>query len=199
MPSISTLLPAGIATAVTVALIFCARILDVSVGTVRIIALSRGRRWQATVLGFFESLIWLIAIRQILANLTNPFAYLGYAGGFAAGTYTGMLLEERLAMGLLAIRVITREDASELLRHLNAHDYGVTSVSARGAGGRVRLVLSVIRRKELDRVLEMVERFHPGAFVSISDVRAVSAGIFPIGRSGQLRSTRFLGLLRKGK
>lgn len=199
MPSLTSFLPPELATMVTALLIFSARILDVSVGTVRIIALSRGKRWLATVLGFFESLIWLIAIRQIFANLTNPVAYVAYAGGFASGTYVGMVLEEKLAMGLLALRVITREDASELVRHLNVHDYGVTSVAARGASGRVRLIFSIIRRKELDRVLEIVNQYHPKAFVSISDVRAVSAGIFPIARNGLLRSSRLLGLGRKGK
>lgn len=199
MPSLSTYFTDEVATLVTAVLIFSARILDVSVGTVRIIALSRGKRWLATGLGFIESLTWLVAIRQIFDNLTNPAAYIAYAGGFASGTYFGMLLEEKLALGLLAVRVITREDASELVQQLNERDFGVTSVAARGASGRVRLIFSVIHRKKLDAMLAIVHRLHPRAFVSTSDVREASAGIFPLRRSGQLRSSRLLGLGRKGK
>src|SRR3989338_8300095 len=81
-------------------LIFLARVCDVSVGTVRLILLYRGRRVLAPLLGFFEVLIWLLAVRQIMFNLTNPVVFISFAAGFAAGNYVGIILEEKLAVGL---------------------------------------------------------------------------------------------------
>ena len=115
------------------ALIFLARLLDVTIGTIRIISVSRGRKYLASVLGFFEILIWLIAITQIMQNLTNCVYYLAYAGGFAAGNFFGICLEEKLAMGTVLIRVITKKDASALIEFLKQEKYMVTSVTSQGA------------------------------------------------------------------
>ena len=81
-------------------LIFCARITDVSIGTVRIVFIAKGMRLWAPVLGFFEVLIWLVAISQIIKNLTNPVTFVAFASGFAMGNYVGLLIEHKLAMGL---------------------------------------------------------------------------------------------------
>lgn len=198
MPTFNQYFSPEIAMLMTLALIFCARVCDVSIGTLRIISLANSRRWLATALGFAESLTWLIAIRQILDNLTNPFAYLAYAGGFAAGTYVGMRLDERLGLGYLAVQIITREDASDLLKELNAKDFGVTSVAARGVHGRVRLIHSIIRRRELDHVLEILRASHPKAFLSISNIRTVTEGIFPVSRT-RLEVGQGFRFLRKSK
>jgi len=196
VPDLFALFPPALQPLATAGLIFMARIIDVSMGTLRILFLSRGHRALATVLAFFEALVWLIAIRQIFANLTHVSAYLAYASGFATGTYVGMLIEAKLALGLLAVRIITREDASELATALNRSDYGVTAVTAKGTSGRVRLLFSIIRRRELDRVMDIVQRLHPKAFVSISDVRMANEGIFPR-RSTPYHLFRRLGLARR--
>lgn len=174
------------------ALILLARVLDVSVGTLRIAMVARGYRGIAPVLGFFESLIWLIAISQVVQHLDRAVHYLAWAGGYAAGTWVGLVLEEKLAFGLVAVRIITGEDASALLKELEEAAFDTTSFAARGLKGRVRLLFSVIRRRDLDRFQAIVERRHPDAFVSISDVRAASEGFgirTPVGRrqGSQLR------------
>jgi uncharacterized protein YebE (UPF0316 family) len=81
-------------------LIFCARIIDVSVGTVRVILTSRGYRYAAPALGFIEVLIWLLAIGEIMKNLANPACYVAYAGGFATGNYVGIYINQRLSLGI---------------------------------------------------------------------------------------------------
>jgi len=101
-------------------LIFLARILDVSFGTIRIIFVSRGRKFLAPLIGFFEILIWLVAIGKVMQNLTNVYCYIAYAGGFAAGNFTGMWIEEKLAMGTLVIQVITKKDASALIENFKS-------------------------------------------------------------------------------
>jgi uncharacterized protein YebE (UPF0316 family) len=181
-------------------LIFCARICDVPIGTIRIIFVSRGRKGIAPLLGFFEVLIWLIAIGKIMQNLTNFMAYLAYAGGFATGNFIGMLIEEKLAVGNVIVRVITRKVADSLVEDLSNRGFGVTSISAEGNEGPVNIVYSVIKRSDLNTVIEDVKKFNPRAFYSVEDVRAVSEGIFPLKRT--LLGKKYLGLhrgRRKGK
>ena len=160
-------------------LIFTARVIDVSLGTVRIIFVSRGLRGLAPLIGFFEILVWLAAIGQIVQNIDRPSLYVAYAGGFAAGTWLGLLIEEKLALGMIAVRVVTRTDASDLLQYLGEHDFGVTSFAARGVKGQARYLLTVIRRRDYRRLLRVIEELRPDAFVSISDVRLARRGHFP--------------------
>jgi uncharacterized protein YebE (UPF0316 family) len=159
--------------------IFGARVMDVSLGTMRIIFLSRGRRLVAPALGFFEVLIWLLAMRQIMQNLNNPVTYIAYAAGFATGNFVGIYLESRLAIGKLIIRMITPKDTGDLVAQLHAAGYGVTSVDGQGAIGRVKLVYIVIKRKDLADVAEIITHCHPKAFLSIEEIRSASEGVFP--------------------
>lgn len=164
------------------ALIFVARILDVSLGTMRIVFVSRGKKFLAPIFGFFEVMIWLLAIGQIMKNLSNVFCYLAYAGGFATGNFVGLYLEERLAMGMLVLRLITNRDASELIDFLRGEGYGLTSVDAHGISGKVNILFMIIRRSELGRVVRIIQDFHPRAFYSVEDVRHVSRGFFRTGK-----------------
>lgn len=180
---------------VTPLLIFLARICDQSVGTLRIIFIGRGNKTVAPLLGFFEVLIWLLAIRVIMTNLTSWFYYVAYAGGFAAGNYVGMYLEEKIAMGTMLVRIVTSQGDAELIARLQAESYGVTSVEASGARGPVHLVYTIIKRTDLPRVLAIVDRYNPRAFYTIEDVRFAREGVFPAaGRSafrGYLDTLKF--------
>ena len=160
-------------------LIFLARALDVSIGTVRIILLSKGKKVLAPILGFFEMLIWLLAIRQIFLNLTNPLTYIAYAAGYATGTFVGIFIEERLAIGFEVIRIITKQEAPELIQHLNAQGYGVTSMEARGSRGMVHIIFTIIKRSDAANALEIIKHYHPKAFYTIEGIRSVQEGIFP--------------------
>ena len=160
-------------------LIFCARLTDVSLGTFRIVLISRGTRGWAAVIGFVESIVWLMAIGQAVQHLDRPLSYVAYAGGFAAGTWLGVTIERKVAMGLVAVRIITREDATELIDELGAQQFGVTSLGARGLHGRVRLIFTIVKRKEMGRLLELVRAREPKAFISVSDVRAAEEGFLP--------------------
>jgi len=156
-------------------LIFLARVTDVSMDTMRILFISRGRKAIAPVLGFVQVLIWLLAIRQIFLNLSNPVCYVAYAGGFATGTWAGILLEEKLAIGVQVVRVITRMDAAELIGFLKDQGYGVTYVDGHGATGKVSIVYTIAKRQEVPRIIEAVTRFNPKAFYTIEDIRSMSA------------------------
>jgi uncharacterized protein YebE (UPF0316 family) len=158
-------------------LIVIARIVDVSVGTVRIVYIIRGHRVLAAILGFIESMIWLIAIVQIMQNITNPLYYITFAGGFAIGNYVGLFIEEKLAIGNSIIRIITQREADELVRSLNSAGYGVTHVDARGATSDVKIIYSVVKREDMPKVLRLVREYNPRAFYTIEDVQFVRQGI----------------------
>lgn len=160
-------------------LIFLARVVDVTLGTIRIIFLGRGSRYLAPILGFFEVFIWLLAIRQVLANLSNIFCYIGYAGGFAMGNYIGMLIDDKLAMGRLVIRIITQKNASNLIGSLQQKGFGVTHAPAKGSRGKVSIIYTVIERGDLERVIKSIDKYNPKSFYTIEDVRTSNEGVFP--------------------
>lgn len=161
-------------------IIFSTRICDVTLDTLRIIYVSRGLKVLAASIGFFEVLIWLFAITQIFKNLTNPLYYVAYAGGFAMGNFIGILIEERMAIGTVVVRIITQKDAAELIELLKNTGYGVTFVDAYGAQGPVKIIFTIVKRKDIERVLELIRSCNPQAFYTIEDVRSVRKGVFPI-------------------
>jgi uncharacterized protein YebE (UPF0316 family) len=160
-------------------LVFLAELCVVTVGTLRVIFTARGRRVLAPVLGFVEVTVWLFAIGQIMHNLSNFGCYVGFAGGFTAGNYLGILIERKLALGSLVVHVTTRRDATELVESLRAARYGVTAMNARGATGPVQVVFTVIKRRELGPVVTLIKRFDPRAFYSVNDLQEASSGISP--------------------
>lgn len=181
-------------------LIFVARIADVSIGTIRLIFVSRGFKYLAPTVGFFEILIWLLAIGQIMKNLSSPVCYIAYAGGFAMGNFVGMSIVERLSLGVVLIRVVTKKDASGLVENLKSADYGVTSVDGHGTAGQVKVVFTIVPRREVSSVVDLIKKFNPQAFYSIEEVGFVEKGIFPPKQMGSF--TNFLRLFRpfrKGK
>ncbi len=180
-------------------LIFVARILDVSIGTLRIVFLNRGMRFLAPFCGFFEVLIWLIALNRLMEDLTSWVYYASYAGGFAAGTYIGILIESRLAMGVLSVMIITQKDAAGLLQKLKKEHFGITQVGAQGVQGKVRLIYLIIRRKDLPRIAEILRTHQPGAFSVVNDVRDVGGGVFPMRQGGLVPPGGLFGGVRKGK
>jgi uncharacterized protein YebE (UPF0316 family) len=159
-------------------LIFLARISDQTIGTLRLIFLSKGQKFLAPFLGFFEVIIWLIAVSQIMKHLDNVLAYIAYGGGFAMGNYIGMVIEERLSIGNVLIRIIPKKDTSELIAYLRESNYGVTSVNAEGSKGKVDIVFTIIKRKDIENVVSIINRFNPNAFYTIEDVKAINEGIF---------------------
>lgn len=160
-------------------LIFLARIVDVSLQTIRIVAISRGIRWLAPLVGFFEVLIWIVAISQIMKRASSPMAYIGYAAGFAAGTAIGQFIERRLSLGMVLVRFITPTSSQEFRRRLRELKFGFTHVPAQGAEGPVELVFTVIRRQHLQQLRQLAREKLPDAFYSVEEVAASCEKIYP--------------------
>jgi uncharacterized protein YebE (UPF0316 family) len=163
-------------------LIVLARMVDVTLGTIRIIFVSRGSRLAAPILGFFEVFIWIVAISQIMQNLNNPLCYVAYALGFALGNYFGIMAEEKLAIGFLVLRIFVLKENPEkasLMEKLIEAGFGVTTVEGRGATKEVTLLFSLIRRKDLNEAVAIIEKADSKVFYSIESAKAAHAGIFP--------------------
>lgn len=174
-------------------LIILARICDVTLGTMRIVFLSRGRRSIAPILGFMEVLIWLLAISQIMRNLSNPITYLAYATGFASGNYIGLWLEEKLAIGMVAVRVFLKKDSELLVQKLQDAGFGVTRLSGMGTQGAVDIIYTLIQRRSLSQVIDLIHLVNPKTFFAVEEIRSASQGVFPVRRSLELD---YFGLIR---
>jgi uncharacterized protein YebE (UPF0316 family) len=167
-------------------LIFSARVCDMSLDTIRVIFMSKGIQYLPAFIGFFEVIIWLVAIGQVMNNLTNVVCYIAYGGGFATGTFIGMAIEEKLSLGLTSVRIITKEDPAELMQFLRSHNYGVTSIDGEGGTGKVKMVFTIIKRQDLKHVIGIIKDFHPNAFYSVEEVKSVAEGVFPVPNSHRL-------------
>ncbi|WP_439879558.1 DUF2179 domain-containing protein [Pontibacter sp. MBLB2868] len=180
-------------------LIFFARICDVTLGTLRIVFISKGDKFIAPLLGFLEVLIWLVAITQVMENLNNVASYLAWATGFATGNFLGLRVEQKLALGQMVVRVITVEPADKLIDRLTGHGYRLTCIDARGTRGKVNLLFLIVKRKKLNKVIDIIRDYNPQAFYSVEDVRSVSD--FELAKDDTARRIDFRRLfpLRKGK
>jgi len=160
----------------TLILIFLARVVDVSVGTFRIILVSRGYRSIAPFLGFIEVLIWITAIGQIFKNLNGFVSYIFYAAGFATGTFVGMKLESLVSIGFQSLRIITTEKVTALPLTLREEGFGITTVNGRGMKGEVMVIYTTVPRSRVKHILDIVEALEPNSFITIEDVRSFKSG-----------------------
>ena len=155
-------------------LIFLSRILDVSMDTLRIVFISKGDKLVAPVLGFFQVLIWIIAITRIMQNLENFTCYVAYAAGFAVGNYVGLRIEERLAIGNQLIRIITHKEANTLIHSLQEKGYHTTVIDAMGNKGLVHVIYLLDKRNTMPKIIDIINQHNPKAFYTIEDIRYVN-------------------------
>ena len=168
--TISALLGAG--------MIFALRVSDMTLDTLRVLVVMRGRRKTAWVLGFFQSLIFVIAITSVLSNLDNPLNILGYAAGFATGIVVGMAIEERLAIGHIQLTIISPGRGAALAERLRAEGYAITEISGRGKDGVVTMLSCSVLRKNVSKVQQLVNDVDDSAFTTAEDVRSVRRGFW---------------------
>ena len=159
-------------------LIFFSRMFDVSLGTLRGIFLHKGFRKLVPVLGFFEVLIWIVVVSQVMKNLNNWMCYFAWAGGYAMGTVVGMAIEERLALGMRVIRIITHQSCEALIAKLKEKRRGVTIIDGHGAMGPIKMIFTVVKRKDVKDVESIIAENHPQAFYSVEDITNVRFGTF---------------------
>jgi len=173
-------------------IIFFGRIVDVSLGTLRIIFVSKGEKYKAPFIGFFEVLIWIVVISEIFSRANTMLSYVSYAAGYATGNFVGIMIEQRIAFGVLLIRIFTRKGGAGMVAALNSNGYGATSIAGQGSQVQIDIVETVIERKAMKNVEVLVNEYDPEAFFVVEDVRSKQKGIFP-------KSESFLRRWRLGK
>ncbi|MFT5423143.1 MAG: hypothetical protein ACI89L_000917 [Phycisphaerales bacterium] len=151
-------------------LIFLARICDVSIGTVRTVFVISGYRRLSVVLGFFEVLIWVLAVGGVMKNLSEPLAVVGYAGGYATGIFVGMMVEDKIAIGLRMIRVINPDPSVHVAAMLRERGIRTTRIEGSGQKGPVEVSFTVVRRKRVPEIRQMLAEHAPQAFITIERV-----------------------------
>jgi uncharacterized protein YebE (UPF0316 family) len=171
-------------------LIFLSRIVDQTIGTLRIIFVSKGFKTIGPILGFFEVIIWLLAVTQVLKHLTNPMAYIAYGAGFAMGNYIGMWVEEKISIGTALLRIIPKKDTAILVSHLRDEGFGVTTVEAEGASGPVQIVFTIMKRKNIPKAIKLINHYNQNAFYTIEDIKTVKEGYFGLKSTGGLLPLR---------
>lgn len=162
-------------------IIFAARVADVSLDVIRILLLTRGRRFWASAVGFAEVGIFIIVLNYVLqGGLTDPGKIIAYAAGFATGNYLGSLIEEWMAMGYLSVQVFPpAELAGQVVDCLRAAGFGVTTVTGEGRNGPRPVLFVFIKRRDLPRAMDLLNRCDPDIFFNIADARNIHGGIFP--------------------
>jgi uncharacterized protein YebE (UPF0316 family) len=156
--------------------IFALRIVDVSMSTMRILLAVRGHKYVVPFIGFFEVLVWVFAVGNAIRFLDSPLHLLGYAGGFATGSMVGLLIEERLAIGFATIRIVSRHAGVEAADALRALGFGVTEFGGQGRDGRVEVIYTVCKRRDIDGVIAEVERWDRQAFITVEEPRDIRWG-----------------------
>ena len=159
-------------------IVFFGRICDVTLGTLRIIFVSKGERKKAPVVGFFEVFIWVFIISQIFSHTNSWIAYLAYAGGYAVGNFIGILVENKIAFGFVLLRIYTKNDGQYLSHLLHKNNFGSTCFKGKGAISDVDVIETVITRKSQQQVKTIIDDFDPNAFYVIEDIRSKQKGIF---------------------
>jgi len=162
--------------------IFFMRVCDVTIGTVRLILLTRGQKYHAAFLGFFEVMIFVVAISQVIRSANNIWNILGYCAGFATGNIVGVTLEERIGLGFACLRIFTQDKGEEMAQVLRKADFGVTETLGQGLSGIVHILETIVHRKDAQKVYKIVSEVDPKAFVVMDECRSI-----------------FQGYLRKGK
>jgi len=160
-------------------LIFFARICDVSMETIRVIYISRGIKYLAPIIAFFEIVIWLLAMEVVMKDLANIANFVAFALGFAMGTYVGLVIEEKLSIGMVILRIVTTDESNEeIVSFMQSENYGITTLDATGSRGSVKMILSLVNRTDVTRITQHIHATNPHAFFSIEDVRYVNQGVF---------------------
>lgn len=156
--------------------IFLLRIGDMSLDTIRVLFVVRGRKALAWGLGFAQALLFVVAISSVLANLNNAITVLAYATGFATGNVLGMLMEERLAIGFLQFTIISSDRGVVVAQQLRRSGYAVTEIPARGLNGMVSMLQTNVKRKDMDAIETIVLEADPQAFITRDEIRPVRRG-----------------------
>jgi uncharacterized protein YebE (UPF0316 family) len=165
-------------------IIFFGRICDVTLGTLRIIFVSKGERYKAPIVGFFEVFIWVVIISQIFSHANSLIHYVSYAAGYATGNYVGILVENKIALGYVLFRIYAKNNGHELMKELANNGFGSTVIRGEGAITEIDIIETVVTRKSYQQIANIIKKFDPKMFYLVEDIRTKQKGIFAMTSAG---------------
>ncbi len=165
----------------TALLIFLVRVVSITMDTLRFMLTMRGKQGISWVLGFIESVLFVVTMGAVLNDLSNVLYVVGYSAGFATGNVIGMAIEKRLAIGFSHIKIITKQHGDAVAEALRKMDYAVTEIPARGKDGSVSLCDLSVRRKDVPAIEKLALEVDPEAFITVEDITPLRSGYWGTG------------------
>ena len=159
-------------------LIFAVRVIATSLDTIRVILTMRSSKFWVWILGFFNSMIWVVTFAFVLSDIDNVVNVIFYAAGFATGNVMGMWIEDKLAVGFSGVRIISSNWGAAILDVLRENNFAVTEIPARGKDGMVSVITSSVRRSQVQDVEKLAREIDEDAFITTEDVVAVRRGFW---------------------
>jgi uncharacterized protein YebE (UPF0316 family) len=148
-------------------LIMCMRICDVTLDTIRLILVVQGRKYKAGLVGFFEVLIWVFAIRYVMQHMNVLLNLFGYASGFALGNIIGITIEQKIGLGFVQLNIISRHFTDKIADALRKSKFGVTILPGEGGTGGVSVMVVILARKLQGKVIDLIESIDKEAFITV--------------------------------
>lgn len=159
--------------------IFFARVVDVTLATLRTLLVVQGRKIPAAVLGFFEIIIYVLALNTVMSNMDNIFNVIAYGLGFAAGNYVGIAIEDKLALGTISTQIIApKESEIELMEGLKKRGFGATAIEGHGIERDRTVIIAVINRRDYRKLNYIVKKIEPSSFITVNSVTKWTGGFF---------------------
>lgn len=158
--------------------IFLAKMVEVSLATLRYVYVGRGEKLLGACIGFVEVIIWVIVVSNVITSLTeDPLKAVFYCLGFACGTYLGVIIEDRLAIGTVCIQAMVPEENKDALSEaLRGFGFGVTVISGEGKDGPTDILMIYLKRKSVQEAIDLIHSFGPNAMITVNDVRSLRNG-----------------------
>ena len=158
--------------------VFAMRVIDMSLDTLRLLFVMRGRKLLAGGIGVIQATVFILAVSAVLKGPLDPLTVAGYALGFGAGVVIGMLAEQRLALGHAMLRVYAPNSGEAIAEGLRAAGFAVTEFSAHGRDGEITVINSAIARRDIAKAQDTVRQIEPGAFVTVDEIQPLQRGYF---------------------
>ncbi|MCI9233169.1 MAG: DUF2179 domain-containing protein [Bacilli bacterium] len=159
--------------------IFCARIMDVSLGTVRTVLTVKGKKGYASLIGFVEVLIWFIIVQEAMnTELTSIFIAISYAGGYATGTYIGGFISQKFIPGNFGVQIITSIKKSSMIESLRKEGYAVSVINVKGQEEDKLMLFIEIDKKRFNHLQSIVKELDDKAFLVVNETKMVQNGYF---------------------
>ena len=158
--------------------VFAMRVIDMSLDTLRLLFVMRGRKLLAGSIGVIQATVFILAVSTVLKGPLDPLTVAGYALGFGAGVIIGMLVEQRLALGHAMLRVYSPGSGAAIAEALRAANFAVTEFTAHGRDGAITVINSAIARRDIARAQDIVKQIDPGAFITVDEIQPLQRGYF---------------------